>query len=1095
MGQNYNKSRLGGTTLSRTKNNTILLTLAVTLLILGMAIPGIAVKGKTKGKTPFPAIDGTFFEQMPYRHIGPQGNRIIAVTGVPGDNNICFAGAASGGLWKSTDGGFNWKPVFDNQKAQSVSAVAVAPSDSNIVWAGTGETFIRSNVSIGNGIYKSTDGGDSFFLSGLEKSGRIGRIIIHPQNPDIVFAAVQGHCYGPQQERGVFRSTDGGKTWDRVLFVDAGTGCSDIAMDPNNPRILFAGMWQVEIKTWGRISGGNGSGVFVSRDGGSTWKRLKGNGLPDAPLGKIAVSVTQSDSNRVYALIETGNRGSLWRSDDGGRGWRVVNHSRLLNERPHYYTRMAVSPVDHDEVYFPSNLMSVSYDGGETSDLIFWGGDNHDMWIDPTNPDRMMIGNDFSVMITTNHGKGWNYAVLPVAQMYHVSVDNRVPYYVYGNRQDGLSYRGPSNSRMQGWFGEIPSGLWRNVAGCECGFTYADPGDNNIIWGGCYNAGLDRFDLRTGHNRSVTVWPRSPMGAPAGLLKYRFNWTFPIAISPHRKGKVYVGSQHVHVTTDGGQSWKVISPDLSTNDKKMMGNSGGLTRDNLGVEYGCIIFAIAESPLEEGLIWAGTNDGQVHLTRDGGANWENVTKNFPNLPPLGTVSNIEPSRHDAGTCYISIDHHQVNIREPFIFKTSDYGKSWKMIAGDIPISVFSYVHCVREDPSRKGLLYTGTENALYVSFDDGGRWLPLQNNLPHAPVHWMTIQEHFNDLVVATYGRGFWIMDDITPIQQLDAQVLKSDVYHFKPRPAYRFRMVTGIQDYPNDQVVGKNPPYGASINYYLKKPVKGGVTITVKDVGGRKIRELKAKNNIGFNRIMWDLKYEPPQTVKLRTRPAGNPNLWEEKRHVKQARKGWVPLPSWGIDAGLSGPLVEPGVYTVTLKADGKKYTRELTVKKDPNTSGTSEDVGAQVKLALEIRDSLNTVVNDINRIEWIRKQLVDLQELLLDSPDKEKRKPLLSELTTLDARFIEVEDLYFQRLLAEGDLKSFRGPNKLYSQLALLAADVAANSADFPPTDQQFQVYEELKKELDAAKYKLAGLVNKALPAFNRQLEKQKLGGIIAR
>jgi photosystem II stability/assembly factor-like uncharacterized protein len=525
-------------------------------------------------------------KDLRYRHIGPQGNRTAAVVGVPGDLNVYYTGAASGGIWKSTDGGINWRPIFDDQPAQSVSALTIAPSDPKIVWAGTGETFIRSNVSIGDGIYKSSDAGRTWKNMGLEKTGRIGRIVIDPSDPNVVFAAAMGHCYGPQLERGVYRTTDGGKTWKKVLFVDKNTGCSDIAIDPNNPRTLFAGMWQVDIKTWGRWSGGPGSGVFMSKDGGTTWKRLTGHGLPEPPLGKIAVAVAQSNSKRVYALIETGQRGSLWRSEDGGENWKMVSHNRLLNERPHYYTRMAVSPDDHNEVYFPSNSMSVSYDGGETSALIRWGGDNHDMWIDPTNSDRMMIGNDMGVMITTNHGKGWNRVILPIAQMYHVDVDSQVPYFVYGNRQDGPSYRGPSNS-LSGR--GITSGMWMTVAGCECGFAIPDPVDNNIIWGGCYNAGLDRFDLRNRQNRSVRVWPKSPMGAPPHLLKYRFNWTFPIAISPHDHNKVYVGSQHVHQTTDGGQSWKVISPDLSTNDKSRMQDSGGLTRDNLGVEYGCIV--------------------------------------------------------------------------------------------------------------------------------------------------------------------------------------------------------------------------------------------------------------------------------------------------------------------------------------------------------------------------------------------------------------------------------------------------------------------------------------------------------------------------
>ncbi len=738
--------------------------------------------------------------------------------------------------------------------------------------------------------------------------------------------------------------------------------------------------------------------------------------------------------------------------------------------------------------------MSVSHDGGETSELIYWGGDNHDMWMDPTNSDRIMIGDDVGVLISTNHGKGWNRVILPVAQMYHISVDGQVPYYVYGNRQDGMSYRGPSNSRMRGWWGGIPSGLWRNVAGCECGFTYAVPKDFNTIWGGCYNAGLDVFDVRTGHNRSVRVWPKSPMGAPAGLLKYRFNWTFPIAISPHDSNRVYVGSQRVHMTTDGGQSWTVISPDLSTGNPEMMKDSGGLTRDNLGVEYGCIIFAIAESPLEDGLLWAGTNDGLLHVTRDGGATWLNVTPNIPKLPPLGTVSNIEPSKYNAGTCYITVDFHQVNNRDPYIYKTKNYGSTWKRITSGIPKSVFSYVHCVREDPKKPGLLYTGTENALYVSFNDGERWVPLQTNLPHAPVHWLVVQDHFNDLVVATYGRGFWIMDDITPLQQLNDEVLKSSAFLFKPRSAYRFRSVTGIQGYPNDQCTGENPTYGASINYYLKTAPKTPVKITILNSDNKVIRTFTGPAKAGINRTYWNLRHESPGRVKLRTKPANNPLVWEEKRFKRFSRHGWMPLNSWGIRGGLVGPLAEPAEYTVKLQAAGKEFSSRLTVLKDPNSAGSEKDIRAQVQMALSIRDNIETVTAEINRLEVLRKQVHDLIYLLKERTESAPSlKPVLKEAKTLDAKLLAVEGLFFQPVLAEGDLKSFRAPNKLYSQLAVLAGDIANDSADFPPTDQQIEVHKLLKKELAAARQKLKKVITEDIAVFNKLLAEKKLSGLV--
>jgi hypothetical protein len=616
--------------------------------------------------------------------------------------------------------------------------------------------------------------------------------------------------------------------------------------------------------------------------------------------------------------------------------------------------------------------------------------------------------------------------------------------------------------------------------------------DNNIVWGGCYNAGLDRWDLRNKHNRSVRVWPKSPMGSPAALLKYRFNWTFPIAISPHDHNKVYVGSQVVHQTTDGGHSWTEISPDLSQNDPERLQDSGGLTRDNLGVEYGDLVFAIAESPVQEGLIWAGTNDGQVQVTRDGGANWTNVTANITGMPPLMTVSNIEPSRYDAGTCYISVDGHQVNNREPWIFKTSDFGQSWKLISSGIPKSVLSYTHCVREDPKRKGLLYAGTENALYVSFDDGGKWLPLQSNMPHAPVHWMVVQENFNDLVVATYGRGIWIMDDITPLQQVNDEVLASDAHLFKPRPAYRLRTTTRIQNYPADQCQGQNPEYGASLTYYLKEESGDPVWITIEDGSGQEVRKFKGTQTAGINRVHWDLRHEPPDSARLRVKPPGNPNVWSSHRFQDETRKGYMPLISWGIGSGLRGPLTVPGNYTVKVMIGDKELSQALEVLKDPNSDGTLADINAQVERALAIRDDLNTVVSSVNRIEWVRKQLHDLIEVL-EGADGDGA--LLEAARALDEKFVAVESHYFQPILAEGDLKSFRAPNRLYSQLAILAGDVASGSADFPPTTQQIAVHEELQAELSAAQSELSKLIAEEIPAFNEMVNTRGIQKIVVK
>lgn len=1046
-------------------------------------------------------IDPELYSPLEYRHIGPPGNRLAAVAGIPGNPNVIYAGAASGGLWKTSDGGTHWEPIFDDQDVSSVSALAVASSDPNIVWAGTGETFIRSNISIGNGIYKSTDAGETWQHMGLEATGRIGRVLIDPRNPDVVYAAAMGHCYGPQQERGVYRTKDGGETWERVLFVDEHTGASDIAMDPNNPRILFAGMWRLEIRTWGRTSGSTNGGVFRSTDGGTTWERLEGNGLPTTTTGKIGLAIAPSNSDRVYALIETSDgepresremeSGVLWRSDDGGDNWRLVSHDHELTQRPHYYTRCAVAPDDHNEVYFLAPRASITLDGGETVERFgIAGGDHHDMWIDPTNAGRMIVGNDQYVAISVNRGETWRGVRLPIAQMYHVAVDNEIPYNVYGNRQDGPSTHGPSNSLFASFGGGgIGTSQWKHVGACECGFAYPDPVDNNIVWSGCFAAGFTRFERNTGHARSVDVWPESYMGWPAGEVKYRIQWTFPIAISPHDHNKVYTGSQHVHVTTDGGASWQVISPDLSTGNPDLLRNSGGLVRDNLGVEYAALVFAIAESPVEEGVIWAGTNDGLVQLTRDGGANWINVTENIPDLPPLGTVSNIEPSRYDAGTAYITVDLHQVNNRDPFIYKTTDYGDSWRKITNGISESLFSYVHVVREDPTRPGLLYAGTENALYVSFDDGANWQPLQTNLPHAPVHWLVVQEHFNDLVVGTYGRGFWILDDMTPIQRLTQEIVDSDVHLFEPRAAYRFLMKGAPMEVHDDPSQGDNPPYGASIHYYLKsKPDSGSVKVSILDDRGILVDTVKATSSAGINRVWWDLRHKPSKQAKLRTPPLYA--SW-----VEPDSTGWRPIVTWGVRGSGIRPLAVPGTYTVRLEVGDQVFTQPLVVRKDPNSTGTLEDIGQQVAMSLEIRDNLSEVVDMINELEWIRKQICDLNERL---EGKEEYESVIAASTALDSTLIGLEENLFQMRLTGGGQDVFRNPAKLYARLGFLYADVETSwggvGSDWPPTEQAREVHEILKGRLHTYQRRFNEILSGEVAAFNRMLSENDLAGLVS-
>lgn len=1028
-----------------------------------------------------PAADP--FSRLRWRFVGPTGNRVTSVAGIPGNPLVYYAGAASGGLWKTVDGGTHWQPVFDDQPVASIGSIAVAPSDPNVVWAGTGEPFIRSHISVGQGIYKSTDAGRTWSLAGLEKTGRVARIAIDPGNPDVVLACAVGHAYGPQPERGVFRTADGGKTWQRTLFVDENTGCSDMAMDPGNPRVVFAGMWQIEIHTWGRDSGGPGSGLFLSRDGGVTWTRLRGNGLPARPVGRIAVAIARSNPARVYAMIETGDgvpwngkdtdRGQIWRSEDGGETWRMINTDRNAMGRTHYYSRMAVAADNEHETYYLTAAFSKSIDGGATlaaqTGAASPGGDNHDMWIDPSNGDRMAVANDGGVSISVTRGRSWHHIQLPIAQMYHVTTDNEVPYNLFGNEQDDPSYRGPSNSRTGA---TIPRSMWHAVGGGESGWATPDPADSNIIWSSASGSGtvggiVVRYDERRRQARNVEVWPDQANGVPADL-KYRFNWTMPLTISPHDHNRIYVGSQHVHQTTDGGQSWQVISPDLSLNDKTRQQSSGGLTPDNIGVEYASVVFAIAESRLEKGLIWAGTNDGLVQLTRDAGKTWTNVTANIPGLPPWGTVSNIEPSRYAAGSAYLTVDFHQVNNRDPFVYKTVDYGKTWKGITNGIPRSMLSYAHCVREDPVRRGLLYLGTENGVYVSFDDGENWQPLQNNLPHAPVYWLTVQETFNDLVIATYGRGFWILDDLTPLQQMSAQVQAADAHLFQPSPAWRFRDITDTVSMPDDPTVGENPPYGALISYHLKAPVPGAVTLTIADARGRTIRTLRGTNTAGVNRIAWDLRSEPTTEVRLRTTPLYAPD-------VSLGPQGWR---SGGAQLSLLEP---PGTYTVKLRAGGGELTQPLVVKKDPHSEGTEAEIQQQRKMLEQLRADAESAAAMINQMESARAQLQALVKLL------EEREPdVRKEASALEQKLMAIESTLVELRATGRGQDGVRWGAKLYGKIVYLANGLA--SADNRPTNQQIEVQKILEDRL--SEYR--GLLDAAVKdgaAFNEMLKRKNL------
>ncbi|NKB88391.1 MAG: sialidase [Acidobacteria bacterium] len=999
---------------------------------------------------------------------------MTSVVGIPGDPNIYFAGAASGGIFKSTDGGSQWRPVFDDQPVQAIGSLAIAPSDPNVVWAGTGETFIRSNVVVGNGVYKSTDGGESWVHMGLPESGRVGRILIHPADSNIVYVAALGHLYGPQEERGVYRTMDGGTTWERVLFVDVNTGAIDMAMDPANPRVIYAAMWQMQIWTWGRQSGGTGSGIYKSTDGGSEWRELTGGGrgLPRGPLGKIGLAVSPDNPARVYALIETSSFpefadvddiGVLWSSDNRGESWNLISRNHALTQRPLYYTRAVVAPDDHNEIHFMAVMHTKSIDGGATVSRVGSGGDNHDMWIDPLNPDRMAVAHDGGIVISTNRGRDWRAPTLPIAQMYHVWTDNQVPYFLYGNRQDGPSFRGPSNSLTRG---RISTTAWHSVGGCESGWAIPDPSDSNIVWSGCFDSILERYDHRTGHAQNVSVWPDNPEGWAAGDVRYRFQWTFPVAISPHDNSIVYAGSQHVHRTTDAGRSWDVISPDLTTNDPELQRKTGGLTPDDSSPTYAAVLFAIAESPIEQGVIWAGSNDGLVHVSRDAGASWTNVSDNMDGLPPLGTVSGIEPSRHNSGKAYVAIDMHQVNSTEPQIWVTDNYGASWRRAVDGIPAGPLSYTHVVREDPVRPGLLYAGTGNALYVSFDDGARWQSLQLNLPHAPVHWIQIQEHFNDLVVATYGRGFWILDDITALQQAGDGFDGATPHLFSPRAAYRFLFKQGHTTPRNDSGAGENPTYGASFHYWIPdsavgRPVSGEVI----NSGGESVANLRGlRAQAGLNRGNWNLRMTSSRSPRLRTQPLEHP-------HGEFNDDGWRPL----MEGGRVAPLAMPGEYTLRLQVGDATIEQPLVVRQDPSSAGTLAELAQQTEFLLDLREDVNAVVDLIDEIEWLRRGIADVR-LRSRQQGVELPDTLDDRVEQLDQGLIEVEmGLYDLRMTGGMAFQdTLRWPRQLFAKLTSLAGYV--QGTDFAPTAQQYEVHGVYQERLANAQARLAELREEA-------------------
>jgi photosystem II stability/assembly factor-like uncharacterized protein len=1061
-----------------------------------------AVEDKDEGEDKGP------WKGLQYRLVGPfRGGRVVAVAGVVGQDNVYYFGSTAGGVWKTTDGGLNWTPIFDKTKDASpaIGAIAVSESDPNVIYVGTGEACIRGNIVGGNGVYKSIDAGKTWKFAGLGDTHAIGRVAVNPKNPDIAFVAALGHPFADNEERGIFRTQDGGKTWQKVLYKDAKSGGIDVVFDPNNANIVFAALWQAKRTPWSLDSGGPGSGLYRSIDGGSTWKELKGHGLPEGVLGRIGVTVSGANPNRVWAVVEA-EKGGIYRSDDGGDSWHITTDDHRFRQRAWYYSHIFADPKSADTVYILNTSAYRSNDGGKTfSSIRAPHGDNHALWIDPTNPKRLINGNDGGAAVSIDFGATWTGENnQPTAQFYHVVTDNRFPYYIYGAQQDNSTVAIASASAE----GSIDRPDWYAVGGGESGYIAPDPTDPEIVYAGSYGGEITRYDHRTGEEQAVNPWPVNPIGWSAADVKHRFQWTEPIVFSPHDAKTMYFAGEVLFKTTDAGMSWTVISPDLTRNDKAKQAASGGpITKDNTGVEVYDTIFSVVESPVQKDLIWAGTDDGLVQLTRDGGQHWENVTPKA--MPEWGTVSMIEASSRDAGTAYLAVERHKSDDFAPYVFKTTDFGKTWTTLIAGFPAN--DYVHAVRVDPRRPNLLFAGTEQGVYISFDDGAHWQPLQLNLPVSPVNDLVVKN--NDLVVATHGRSFWVLDDITALEQYEDSVPQQEAHLFTPAAA-NHTVFRG--SFFGGGGAGKNPPAGAVIDYWLKTSLKKDakpktpaagsdagktegspstasdkkadadeapkITLEILDSSGKVIRKLPKKEesgdedgeedffsrgggggslpaDAGLNRFVWDMRYEGATKVPK--------------------------APLWG--GSTDGPEALPGSYQIRLTVLGKSYTAPLEIKADPRLKISQEDLAKQFDLLLKIREKLTQTDDTIIQIRDFRDQINAINKRLKGDP---RGKVIADAGKALDTKMTEVEEALIQTKAKSGqDVLNF--PVRLNNHLAALSGVVG--SADSAPTKQSYEVFDMLGKALDEQLTKWNAIVSTDVAAYNNLVKQQDVPALM--
>ena len=989
---------------------------------------------------------------LEYRLVGPfRGGRSAAVTGVPNKPNLFYFGATGGGVWRTKDGGRAWENISDGFFGGSIGAIEVADSDPNVIYVGGGETTVRGNVSSGYGIWKTEDAGKTWVQSGLEKGRHIPRITVHPKNHNIVYAAVLGNIYKPTQERGVYKSTDGGKNWKRTLFANEDAGAVDLIMDPNNPRILYAATWNVRRTPYSLSSGGEGSALWKSTDSGETWKEISTNkGFPTDTLGIIGVTVSPVNSDRVWAIVENKEKGGVYRSEDGGETWNKINDERKLRQRAWYYTRIYADSKDEDVVYVLNVRYHKSSDGGKTYETYNAPhGDHHDLWVAPEDPKRMIMGDDGGAQVTYDGGETWStYHNQPTAQFYRVTTDNSFPYRIYVAQQDNSTIRIPH--RTEGW--SIDDDDWESTAGGESAHIAVDPENNDIVYGGSYDGFLTRYNHGTNTVRSISVWPDNPMGHGAEDMKYRFQWNFPIFFSPHDPNKLYTASNHLHVTTNEGESWSLISPDLTRNDPTKLGSSGGpITQDNTSVEYYCTIFAAAESPITPGLLWTGSDDGLVNVSRDGGKNWENVTPK--GMPEWMMINSIEPSRFDAGTCYIAGTKYKTGDFAPYLYKTTDYGKTWKKITEGIAAEHFTRV--LREDPTKKGLLYAGTETGMYISFNDGVNWQAFQLNLPIVPITDLALKD--NNLIVATQGRSIWMIDDLTVIHQL-ANAKGKGNFLFKPKETYRM----GGGGREGSLTSGTNHPSGVITYFNLEDPTDKEVKLSFLNGKNDTIKSFSTKS----------------KEDKLTVKKGANMFTWDTRGKGAERLKGMI---LWW--ASTNAPKAVPGQYKVVLQVDEAVQTQFFTISPDKNAETDLAGMQRQFDFVSDINKTVDKAHKSIKKIRKINEQLGAFQK---QYKDNEPVKELVEKAKNLSEQFSEIEKALYQTKNRSGqDPLNF--PIKLTNKLAHLNSLVSMD--DFPPTQQDIAVKIELSQQINAELVKFDKLISDEISTFNTEFNSLNL------